>query len=325
MGVFPFIVGCGRSGTTLLRAMLDTHPDLAIFNESYFVSRTLERRKRYERGGSFDTPLFLEHVRTYSSFIRHGLSEERVRMSFEQDPPADYAEAVRRIFEIYAESKGKPLYGSKTGEHVWQLPVLAELFPEARFIHLIRDGRDVAQALVGAAWGPSSLGHAALFWDKRVRRGMKTGRPLGDRYCEVRYESIVADPETALRGLCDFLGLEFHDQMLRYYERGEAVIPRPPKWPRQHDGLLKPPTAGLRDWRRDMSSEDVALLERLAGRSLRALGYEEAPATLPRRTRALVRSRAARWRLANTAKRARRAPRRIQSRIGRGGVNALAA
>ncbi len=100
------------------------------------------------------------------------------------------------------------------------------------------------------------------------------GARLGpERYHELRYEELVADPERILRELCAFVELPYDERMLRYHEQADRLVPSL-SHSEHHGNLYKPPTAGLRDWRRDLSPQDVAVFEALAGDLLDELGYE---------------------------------------------------
>jgi hypothetical protein len=244
---FPFVVGCSRSGTTLLRAMLDAHPALTVPPESHFA---LARSPRALRRA----------LRRDPWFALWGIDAPDLRGL---DVPA----AVRALFAAYAAARGKPRYADKTPHYVSHLPLLAARFPEARFVHVVRDGRDVALSLLEVPWGPDDLEGAAGHWRRRVLEGRAAAlRP--DRYREVRYEALVADPEGALRPLCAWLGLDWHPALLA--PRGAALtVP----YPEHHARLALAPTPGLRDWRRDMAAADAARFAAVAGDALAELGY----------------------------------------------------
>ena len=274
---FPFIVGCGRSGTTLVRAMLDSHPELAIPPETKFIATLGSTRRKYEKTKGFDVEAFVvdlqQHVRLG---VRLGLTHEEVAEAFSEQPPVDYPDAVRRVFSLMARQRGKTRYGNKSPIHVLTIPLLAELFPESRFIHVIRDGRDVACSYLSVDWGPDTVVDAALRWRRAVRKGREAGRQLGPgRYKEVRYEILVDDPEAELRTLCSFLDLPFNSVMLQYSDRAPEILDGV-AFPEAHRSLSLPPTKGLRDWMREMSRSDVARFESIAGRTLSAAGYERA-------------------------------------------------
>lgn len=285
---FPFVVGRGRSGSTLLRAMLDSHPEMAVPPESHFIPFFDGHRTRYEDGGGFAPERFLEDLLRYSRFQRWGLPEEEVREAFAASPPRTVADAVRRAFAVYARHQGKARYGDKTPEYVMHLPTLARLFPEARFVHLVRDGRDVTLSYLDVRFGPSTVAESALLWKRFVREGRVAGRALGaDRYLELRYEDLVDDPERELHRICAFVDLRYDDAMLRYFERAEEVVSGVVSR-RGHRNIFLPPTSGLRDWRRDMRPRDVAVFEAVAADLLEELGYELGTGRIPgaRRLRA---------------------------------------
>jgi hypothetical protein len=272
---FPFVVGSGRSGTTLLRLMLEQHPDLAIPPESYFPISMRRRVPRYVSAAGFDLDAYVSELLRNVRFQDWDLHESVVRARLHGVEPIDWPEAIRRTFALYAEKVGKRRYGDKTPWFIMRITELSELFAESRFVHLIRDGRDVALSIREMTWGPSRVPALAEFWAKRIRIGRTEGARLGaDRYLELRYEDLVQDPTGELRRVCTFLDLDYREKMLAYAEREpSAVLARERE---QHRHLSKPVTKGLRDWRTQMSSHDVAVFEAVAGRELVACGYERA-------------------------------------------------
>ena len=273
--VFPLFVGSGRSGTTLFRNVFDSHSQLAMAHEAHFVLPMTQRSGRYERPERFDVDVFMADLYANSNFVRQGLDESAVRAAVEAATPTNVADAVRAVFGLYATDHGKPLYGDKTPGYVTHLELLAEEFSEARFVHVIRDGRDVAMAYLDREeWGPSTMADAALYWKSRVGRGRAAGKVLGaDRYREARYEDMVEDPEAVTRDLCGFLGLEYEPDMLEFHRRGDQFAAGTAH-PDAFKGLSKPITKGMRDWRTQMDPSDVALVEAIAGDLLADLGYD---------------------------------------------------
>ncbi|MET0326625.1 MAG: sulfotransferase, partial [Ilumatobacteraceae bacterium] len=288
---FPFLVGCGRSGTTLVRAMLDAHPDVAVPDEVAFVIRYARPHYALHYGWPrrFDVGRCAALLTADASFRRWGLGTDQVAAALSDPAPATYAETVRRLYAAAAAARGKPRYADKTPSHVLHLRRLARTFPESKFVHVVRDGRDVAMSYRSVAWGPSSVEEAALRWRRSVRRGRIDGRHLGaDRYCEVRYEELVADPRTVMLELCRFLELPWDEAVLRHQERAADVIAAT-RFPDAHRRLLLPPTPGLRDWRREMPPADVARFEAIAGGTLDELGYRRGSRpSITRRPRAVA-------------------------------------
>jgi hypothetical protein len=179
------------------------------------------------------------------------------------------------VYACYAAHAGKPRYCDKTPGYVLHLDTLDSLFLEARFVHLVRDGRDVALSLREIdEWGPSKVAGAAKYWVEHVQAGRDRAARLGrERYLEVRYEDLVAEPETTLRSVCAFMDLPFDPCMLSYYERADEVMAAI-ALPQHHERIRKPPTRDLRSWRTEMAPDDVATFEAIAGPLLHELGYE---------------------------------------------------
>ena len=144
-------------------------------------------------------------------------------------PPVDAIEAAlaaRAFYEAYAAKRGKPRWGEKTPQYVKTMGKIGSILPEARFIHLIRDGRAVALSLMEVSWGPSTVAEAAELWVELIGSARRKARRL-PHYVELRYEDLVADPERAARIACDLVDLEFEPAMLDYHaaagERMSAV------------------------------------------------------------------------------------------------------
>ena len=293
--VFAFVVGSGRSGTTLLRSMLHSHPVLAVARESSFIPRTAARRRRYQTDHGFDHEAFAADVcRLKTAREALGIDRRTLVALLEADPPADYADAVRSVYRWFAEHHDKQYGAEKTPDYVTHVELLAELFPEARFVHLVRDGRDVAAAYRDANFGPSQVTETAFHWRRQVTAGRRAGAKLGpSRYLEVRYEDLLDDPQSALSATCDFLGLEFDEAMLRYFEKPVADLGSD-RAHHTHVGL--PPTRGLRDWRRELTPAEVASFEAVAGTLLTDLGYERATKRPGSRARVNAGTTWLRWR-----------------------------
>jgi Sulfotransferase family len=276
--IFPFFTGCARSGTTLVRAIFSSHPDMAIPDETHYFSQMIDTRARYDSAQGFANETFLADLLAHPKFPQWILPEDQVRHALNSPPAFSYAAAVRRVYALYAQIKGKPRYGDKTPYNVIKISDLAAVFPEARFIHLIRDGRDVALSLMDHRWGDAGMVKAARFWKDRTRRGRDAGHRLGpNRYIEIRYEDLVQDAENVVKSVCAFIQLEFDPVMLRYHETSERRLfdgrpGRPQVSETSHLNL--PPTKGLRDWRTQMPADHLALFEVVAGDLLEELGYE---------------------------------------------------
>jgi hypothetical protein len=265
-----FVLGVRRSGTTLLRVMLDRHPALAIPDESYFVPQLAERH-----GDRPDLDAFVDDLRRLPTLREWRVSPEEVRVRVQRG--ATLGQAIATVYEVYADRHGKTRWGDKTPMYMEHLDLLERLFPDALYVHLLRDGRDAAlsflampRGIVTETWAhPRDAAAFACQWKREVTAARTLGRRVGpSRYVEVRYEALVADAERGLRAICAFAGLNFEQSMLDY--AGNVDLSRKP----HQQSLATTPTPGLRRWREQMSPADVAAFEGVAGDLLGDLGYE---------------------------------------------------
>jgi hypothetical protein len=283
----PFVVGLTRSGTTLLRMMLDAHPLLAVPPETHFVPELIKAARA--EAGVDGMLAAMTSNRTWEDF---GIETTAIRERLVQLPAGDAAGAVRAFFEAYAEKQGKPRWGDKTPAYMLSVQRIGRTLPEARFIHLIRDGRDVALSQSARALNeqPPAPEQAAR-WVKRIRKSREQASALkGPRYVEARYEDLVRDPETTLRRICEFVDLPWDEAMLSYHERAAERLSEMAGTLRaegshaeqaagyrieNHAPTTKPPDpAKLDKWRREMSAGDLAAYDAVAGELLTELGYE---------------------------------------------------
>jgi hypothetical protein len=293
------ILGVRRSGTTLLRVMLDRHSQLAVPDESYFVPQLADRHLR-----RVDSDAFVDDLRRIDTLAEWSVPLDEVRARLTRG--MTIGAAIATVYAVYAEERGKPRWGDKTPMYMQNLRLLERLFPDALFVHLIRDGRDAAlsflsipKGLMTESWmQPRTVAGFAAQWRTEIKAARRLGARVGpNRYLEVRYEQLVADVEGTLRRICQFAGLVYEPGMTDY--AGNVDVSAKP----HQQSLTRPPTAGLRDWRLQMTPEDVGAFDRVAGDLLRELGYEtnERPDTAGFLKRASYSGRAAAWRAASFA------------------------
>jgi Sulfotransferase family len=266
----PLIVlGVGRSGTTLLRVMLDRNSELAIPDESFFVLQLAHRHPRRVRPDAF-----FDDLRRLPRLQEWGVTPEDVRPHLQDGMTT--GDAVAAIFETYAEQAGKSRWGDKTPLYMQHLPLLERLFEDALWVHLVRDGRDAALSFLalppgfsGRTWAqPHTVGQFAARWRVEIEAARALGGRVDGRYLELRYEELVAEPERELRRICDFALLPWEPEMLAYPDTIDVS-----KLP-EHQRLAQPPTPGVRNWREEMRPEDALAFEGVAGDVLRESGYE---------------------------------------------------
>ncbi len=271
-GLF-FIVGTGRCGTTLLQAMLSAHPRISIPPETWFFC-------------SFD-PLRIatDPVEGDAALDRYlaalFTSHQWAELEIDNE---EFATAVRRtdrsgraifleIMRRWAERSGKPRVGEKTPHHMKNTADILRRFPDARFIHIYRDPRDVAMSMLQHKWTPMRVDRYAQTWAKAMDRHERLARELGaGAYTSVRYETLIAEPETELRRLSAFLGEEFDHAMLAYDTREErGYSDREKGW---KDMTLRPlDSSRIGRYRAGLTPRQVRTIERTVGPRLERYGY----------------------------------------------------
>jgi hypothetical protein len=294
----------------MLRAMLDSHPLLAVPPESYFVAPAIVLAARYEGPAGLDREALLAAIEADPSFAEWQLPASAVRARWAETEPTGVAPAILDLYQLYAVEHGKPRAGDKTPAHVIYVEALARALPTARILHLVRDGRDVVPSLLDMHFGPDRFGAATLFWRDRVSRGRAGGKRVGpQRYREIRYEDLVAEPDTVLKDVCEFFELPYEPSMLEYHERADEVLDGL-RYTHHVQGIRRPPTRAGRDWRGTLSDHDVQLFEALAGDLLDELGYERSGLAPSLRARV----EAAAWRTGTTVE---RRTRNLRTRVAR--------
>ena len=277
--------------------MLDRHSALAVPDESYFVPQLADRHLR-----RVDPDAFVDELRRLNTVAEWDVPLEKVRARLHHGMPI--GAAIGTVYAVYAEERGKRRWGDKTPMYMQNLRLLERLFPDALFVHLIRDGRDAATSFLAMPRGivtetwmhPRTPADFACQWRTEVAAARRLGRRVGGaRYLEVRYEQLVADVESVLRAICEFAQLEYEPAMAEYV--GNVDVSTKP----HQQSLKRAPTEGLRDWRKQMSAQEVDAFEHVAGDLLRELGYEAAalPDARGRARRASYAARATAWRAAS--------------------------
>lgn len=273
-----FIIGFQRSGTTLIRMMLDSHPDIAIPLDTVGLWARYSD-KLHEYGDVND-------LAVQERLVRDLMAEERIQLWHLKRCAEDVLGAIRlpgwpgvidAFHRVYAESRGKAIWGDKDPGNMTRMDLLVSWFPDARFIHIIRDGRDACLSQLNQSFGFNDLFPCAAAWREEVSWVRRIGRIFGpQRYHEFLYEDLVRNPESTLRGVCTFLGLAFDASMMHYHERVSDAIPDSKRhiWPL----IGEPPRASNAGvWRDRMSPSTRICFEKRAGALLRELGYETLP------------------------------------------------
>lgn len=282
----PIIFGIQRSGTSLLRAMLDSHPDLAVPYETHFWQRFLKIAGD-TRGERASRQKFLNSITKVFTWDDFGLDREEFSRQLLTVEPFTLAAGVRVFYNSYAARFSKPRCGDKTPSYMNIFPDISLILPEARFIHLIRDGRDVAVSLRDLWFGPGNdIEKQAMHWKANILQARHFGEQT-EKYMELPYENLVNDPKGSLEKVCEFIDLPYDEAMETYYVSVSSRMSEINDWKdgrrtttREeihsiHTELQSPPHTGrIGRWKEELSPKDRGIYENIAGNLLRELGYE---------------------------------------------------
>ena len=277
----PFIIGAPRSGTTLLRLMLDSHPELAIPGETHFLFDVFANPEAQ----SLDANLFADQLTRHFTWPDYGVGEMEFRQALLSLDPFAVGAGLRLFYTMYAARFGKSRWGEKTPDYSQILPEIKRALPEAHFIYLIRDGRDVAVSKRPLWFGAGpDIEAQAHDWVDHV----ETARRLADGcrdYMEIRYEHLVRAPERTLRAVCAFLALPYSAEMLDYPRRAEERVLEAGSWftlgipakqlKQLHVKTASPPAEDrVGRWRTELTQDEATAFEAIAGETLRSCGYD---------------------------------------------------
>ncbi len=270
-GLF-FIVGCGRSGTTLLRFALTNHPAVSVPEETKFYAR-FPGRVRY--GGDPQRPSdwdgAVEAVWQDAAARTGPPVRERLR-AYADVVPRTWDGLFTALMTAYADVGNASRVGEKSPVHTRFIGRLSEAFPEARFVHLVRDPRAVVLSRMKAGFGSRRIGRHVLRWREAVAAHRRHAAALGpDRYLVVRYEDLVSDLRTQIEAVCRLLDLELVPAMLEPHRREGAGFRPDAEWLRN---TLRPVfTDSIDRWRTELPPRQVALIESALADEMREMGY----------------------------------------------------
>ncbi len=280
-----FIIGVPRSGTTLLRYMINSSEAVYVPGESHFIPRFFGRNPRgslsrddvdrITRAMRDDYPLFLR------KWQGPELTGEWLWRHMAEPTPSALLDAV---YSEYARQRGACRWGDKTPIYTNHMLLIDELFPDAQFVHLVRDARDVALS-TDEKWGDRThvdIYYAAINWSQRTRNVEVAAHLLGEsRVHTLRFEDLVADPPAELQRICRFLAIDYDQRMAQPHLLGRKELRR-----KSFSAKVRtPPDASNQSkWKGAMPTRDIRLVQEVAGDVLRRYGYELADLGPPSKT-----------------------------------------
>ena len=270
-----FIVGSGRCGTTLLRAMLEAHPDVHIPPENDLRAAIRAWRTYSRLPWNAVLRLVLGRFEFHPQWERWELSlgslfQDLDRRSGRARTLATVLDALYRA-HLHRHKPSALRWGDKTPSNVYALASLRAVFPDLRVVQMVRDGRDVVGSCLRIY--DDGLTSAAEKWVRAVHTGQRFGARHPGQYLEVRYEALVREPRATLQRVGTFLDVPFEERMLHYHELGLKLgdVERIPHM----QGVRQPiHGAAVGRWRTQFTPDEIRTLDRLLGPTLADLGYD---------------------------------------------------
>ncbi|REL33983.1 sulfotransferase family protein [Thalassotalea euphylliae] len=267
-----FIVGSQRSGTTMLRLIMDAHPELFVPFESDFLA--VERKYSTE----YQSPQDVEEA--YSALLNETLTKKGQFLEQSYLPELIKSKTFHELFStalsIATQKAGKQRWGIKTPGYHIRIDSLWRLFPGAKFIHIIRDGRAIAHSQRNIEWGEKNVMKLAMKWDNDLKLANKMGAMIPNNYLEIRYEDLVRDTDKVTEQVCQFIDVKFDQSMLDYYNSSRKKMPAESmQW--HKNSVSKPDINKIDEWKTKLSKSDRKIFQGFAYNSLARMGYEVPP------------------------------------------------
>jgi hypothetical protein len=260
-----FVIGASRSGTTLLRLMLNEHPALHVPRESWFLIDLMDKLPLEYPLSKEQIRLAFEIITTHWRWIGWEVEDSCLwdRLAPLHEPLL--SDLIDAVFKLSSERSGKYSWGDKTPEYIRHIDRLHTVFPEAKFVHIIRDGRDVCLSLTRYDYRMGVLSENAKYWAEWVAAGIESGRRLPeDLYLEIAYEDLVVNAEQTLRKVCQFLTVPYDHRMLEYHKNAGRNVASW-EWGHHYKTLNPLSSEEVHKWRREMRMLDLIVFESVAG------------------------------------------------------------
>ncbi len=272
-----FIIGSGRSGNTLLRSILSGNSDISIPPESYRIPFAIKKfhilnNRDWEDIVSQVLKEFEDCKEFYTWEI--DITDVQKRLEDIADSKRTLSNIFDELFCTYAEkhSPGSKIWGDKTPMNTLYLDWIGTVFPRSKFIHIIRDGRDVASSYLKMERYDTIL-EAANRWINSIESAQSFGSKIKENYIEIRYEELVTKPEEVIKDTCDFLDIDYDSKMLDHTKQVKKLGDTDKE---HHSNLSKPISSdSVGKWRNNLSESDQESITKLLHKHLQRLGYAD--------------------------------------------------
>lgn len=268
-----FLTGVGRSGTTLLQSMLNSHPEICFTPETHFIKKyivpSLSGRIKY------NSQLLLNQLESDSAISRLEIDWETIFGNREIKCSGCVITFFEELFDVYISKLNKPHFGDKDPMNAPFIPHIKKAFPDAYLIHIIRDPRDVILSRMRSDWGKNtSFFMHVTEYQSHLKKALKDGKEqFGEKYIEVFYEKLLENPEQELKRVCNKLGVSYSEEMMNYHQKSDKIVFGDEKsW---KENVFKPVMKdNTQKWKKELSPTQVAKIEGGIEVLMQQLGYE---------------------------------------------------
>jgi len=265
-----FIFGCARSGTSLLSRILNSHPNIEVPYESHLYNIFMPWLKYY---GDLSMEKNRRQIINDMYDILHDWTPRVDReAAFNVIKRFDIHGIIDGVMFSYAQAQNKQRWGEKSPWHAFYWRDIVKGFPKAKFIHIVRDGRDSSASWMQARFGPKHYYMLAKRWKEYLEVITELKSSIGaNNVLDVRYEDLLEDQENVTRQICDFIGEEYSSDMLDFHKNKTPY----PTDSRNLKNLTKPLMKdNAQKWRKNLTNNDIYIFESVASKQLREYGYE---------------------------------------------------
>ena len=266
-----FLIGAQRSGTTLLRLILNAHSQIAIPEEGTFLIPLLKKRYIHHKLSGRALSALTRYLSLNPQLKLWGCDYREYFSQLDQKECLSIRELIENLYSIYAQQHGKSIWGDKTPPFFRKVNIFLALYPEARFIHIVRDGRDVFDSWRKIDDTKGNVATIALDWCYKLSRIEKSfSRIPADNKLTIRYEDLLGRTEESVRSVCRLLGVPFETGMLEFYRTSHQYIGA------HHSKLIFRPvdSKNIAKWGKNLTPREARCFTLLAGRYLRKYDYQ---------------------------------------------------
>lgn len=278
---FVFIIGRPRSGTTMLRSMLDAHPNVRIPLESAFIKNLFPK---YGKIKKWDEPTIISFYNALikqpqfnlwtidNDFLKQELFKIPENSTFQDVCIIIYSNAVS-----FFDKKEIKILADKNPPYTLSIPFLLKIFPDARFIYIVRDYRDNVLSMKNVDFERPWTASLAYRWKYYNKKFLKAYSRDKLRFHIVKYEALVCEPEKYLNKLCAFLGIEYTNEMIHYNRIKDEALKIYPREliDRYHKSLFEPiSTSKVGQWNNKMTVKEIRKCDIIVGKYANIMGYE---------------------------------------------------